>query len=263
MSVVISFANIRGKVGKTTIALSMADAFSREKLSVLVVDTDPQAKATSLLYRDDVPPAPIESLLDGRTPIVESVIQNTSIIGVHLIGASLKLMNLERRWRQIFTDPFLLRNALKPAQDVYDVIIVDTPPSLGFLSANALAASDFVFIPVASDSKLSLSGADDMRGFLNEARAANPALTVGGAILTKHDGRRMVSKLVAGTAREFFGSALEASIPPTDDLRKAQANGQTILQYDIDHAVSASFKLLANEIMAVTALSAKTAEVAN
>lgn len=263
MSIVISFANLKGKVGKTTIALSMADAFFREKLSVLVVDTDPQAKVTSLLFGDDVPPAPIEGLLDGRTPIVESVIQNTSIPGVHLIGATLKLMSLERRWRQIFTDPFLLRNALKPAHEVYDVIIVDTPPSLGFLTANALAASDFVFVPVASDSKLSLSGADDMRSFLREARDANPALTVGGAILTKHDARRMISKLVAGTAKEFFGNALAASIPPTDDLRKAQANGQTILQYDIDHAVSASFKLLAREVMAVTSLSAKTAEAVN
>ncbi|MBB3261195.1 cellulose biosynthesis protein BcsQ [Paraburkholderia bannensis] len=96
-----------------------------------------------------------------------------------------------------------------------------------------------------------------MLEFIKDARNANPRLTFGGAILTKHDGRQKICKIVAGAVKDYYGCVLESSIPPTNSIVKAQAAGNTILQYDGDDPVSHDFKQMALEIMAITGLAAK------
>ncbi len=253
---IISFANHKGGVAKTTLTINVADALAREGLDVLVVDLDPQANVTSLLYSaEESPGVPIEQVLSGTTSIAQAVIEQTNIEGVHLIGASLKLANLERQLQSTpFASTSLLAQKLVPVIRVYDVIILDTPPALSFLTANALAASDFVFSPLASGSKLSLVGADDLVAFIQQAKTANPRLTFGGAILTKHDARKKVCKLVQGAAGEYYDRVLKATMPATTDVDKGQIVNRTVLQLERDSNVSRAVVEIAREIMEITGL---------
>jgi chromosome partitioning protein len=253
---VFSYANHKGGVCKTTLTVCLADAFSREGYRVLVLDLDPQGNATRLLYSfDDAPPIPLERLLDGTTSIAEAILQNTRIDNVHLIGSTLKLANLEDEMRRTpFSATTMIRTALEPVRDVYDVILLDTPPALNFLTANALAASNMVFVPIESGSKLSLLGTDDMLRFIAQAKRANPGLEFGGAILTKHDARKTMCKLAAASIEGYYNKVLQATLPPSTDIHKAQAAGQTILQYDREHTASRNVVAMAREMATLAGL---------
>lgn len=260
MSKTIVLANHKGGVCKTTLTLSLADAFSRDGLSVLVVDMDPQANATSLLYSTQEPPAtPIEKVLDDSSSIAEAILQNTKIDGVHLIGSTIRLHNLDREMAQTpFSSTSALSDKLKAVADVYDVILIDSPPALNHLTANALTAADAVFVPVVSGSKMSLLGTDDLVRFIKLANRSNPRLRFGGAILTHHDARKTMCKIGAGAIKSFYPHVLDATFPPTTDMLKAQAAGQTILQFDRDHTASRNVIAMAREIAGLTGLTPKT-----
>jgi chromosome partitioning protein len=253
---IFAFANHKGGVAKTTLTINIADALAREGLDVLVIDLDPQSNVTSLLYSaEESPGVPIEQVLAGTTSIAQAVIEKTNIDRVHLIGSSLKLANLERQLQSTpFASTSLLAQKLVPVVKVYDVIILDTPPALSFLTANALAASDYVFAPLSSGSKLSLVGADDLVAFIHQAKVANPKLNFGGAILTKHDNRKKVCRLVQGAASEYYDRVLESTMPATTDVDKGQIVNRTVLQLERDSNVSRAVVAIAREIMEITGL---------
>jgi chromosome partitioning protein len=263
MAKIVAVVNHKGGVNKTFLCTSGADALAREGLSVLVVDFDPQAHATALIYSfAELPSRPIERVLAGQSTISEAIITETRIPGVHLLGATLKLANLERE--VLAANPFiatrLLAEKLSRIADGYDVILIDCPPSLGLLSANALAAADMVIVPVESGSKLSLIGADDVLDFIHQAKTANPKLTFGGAVLTKHDGRKQVCRIVANEVKASFESVFETALPESTDVKKAQLVGKTIMQYDKDHTVSRVTVRLMRELMDKLGLARKNVE---
>lgn len=259
MAQIISLANHKGGVCKTTLSVSLSDAFARDGLDVLLVDLDPQSNATRLAYSfDETPSVTIERVLDGTASVAEAIVEKTNIEGVHMIGSTLKLAVLERQLQQTpFSSTTLLRSKLAALQDVYDVIVLDTPPALNFLTANALAASNSVLVPIESGSKLSLLGTDDMLEFIKQARNANPTLRFGGAILTKHDERKKMCKITSAAVRDYYAEVLSASLPQTTDIHKAQAAGQTILQYDREHTASRQIINMSREIMQGLGLASK------
>lgn len=263
MAKIITLANHKGGVCKTTLSSALSDALAREGFDVLLIDLDPQANATRLVYSfEEAPAVPIERVLDGSASVAEAIIQETRIDGVHMIGSTLKLASLERQLQQTpFSSTSLLATRLLAVDKAYDVIVLDTPPALNFLTANALAASDSVLVPIESGSKLSLLGTDDMLAFISQARSANPRLRFGGAILTKHDARMKMCKITAGAVRDYYESVLEATLPPTTDVHKAQAGGQTILQYDRDHTASRQVVTMAREIAEKVGLTKEAANV--
>ena len=172
---ILVFANHKGGVAKTTLTVNVADALARDGYSILFIDLDPQGNATQLIYGyDETPAVTIEQMLAGKESIAAAIVEKTTIPGVALIGATLKLAKLER---ELQTTPFsstsLLLQKLHSVKDVFDVVIIDTPPALSFLTANALAAADIVFVPVESGSKLALVGTDDMIEFVNQAKSVN------------------------------------------------------------------------------------------
>lgn len=264
MSKVIALANHKGGVCKTTLSLNLADALARDGLSVLLVDLDPQGNATKLAYSfDSAPNVTVERVLSGAASTPEAIQQTTKIDGVHLIGATLKLARLERDLQSTpFSSTSLLRKMLGTVSDIYDVVILDTPPSLNFLTANALAAAHAVFVPIESGSNLSLFGSDDMQEFIGQARQANPDLVFGGAILTKHDKRMTACKLIANALPSYYERVLTATVPPTTEIHKAQLLGKTMLQADREHVASRAFVAIAREIAAIVGLS-KEKEAAN
>lgn len=253
---VIAFANHKGGVGKTTLSVSISDALGREGFDVLLVDLDPQGNTTQLTYSfDETPSVTVERVLDGSAPAASAIVEKTRIEGVHLIGSTLKLASLERQLQlSAFSSTSIVSERLKPLFSAYDVIVLDTPPSLGFLTANALAASDYVFVPVESGSKLSLLGTDDMLDFVKQARGVNHRLHLGAAILTRHDQRKKMCRITAGAIREYYDRVLENTFPAAADIHKAQAVGQTILQFDRDHTASKQVVGMAREIIKICSL---------
>jgi chromosome partitioning protein len=256
---VIVFANHKGGVGKTSLAVSTADALARDGFEVLLVDLDPQANATQLLYSfDSVPSITIEKVLDGSANLANAIIEETRVSGVHLIGSTLKLASLER---QLLSTPYastaLLYNKLKPILPLYDIVIIDTPPALSYLTANALSAGDFVFVPIESGNKLALMGAEDMKDFIAGGREANSRLKLGGAVLTCHDGRKKVCQLTAVAVGDYYDAVCETMIPQSVDMQKAHALGKTPLQLDRDSPTSKAIVALAREIEHVAGLKPK------
>lgn len=252
----IVFANHKGGVAKTTLSVNAADAFAREGLSVLFVDLDPQGNATQLIYGyDESPSITVEKVLGGKGSIGSALVEKTRIPGVSLIGATLKLAKLER---ELLTAPFsstsLLAHKLQGIKEVFDVVVVDTPPALSFLTANALAAADWVFVPVESGSKLALVGTDDMIEFVEQAKEVNSKLNLGGAILTKHDGRKKLCKITQAVIGDYFDIVLNHCLPQSADVGKSQLAGQTVLQYDRECTCARELAEIARQIIEIAGL---------
>lgn len=258
----IAFSNHKGGVAKTSLSVNVADALARDGYSVLFVDLDPQGNGTQLVYGyDETPSITIEQVLAGKESIAAAIVDKTQIPGVSLIGATLKLARLERDLQLTpFASTSILLTKLQSVRDVFDVIILDTPPALSFLTANALAAADCVFVPVESGSKLALVGTDDMLEFVSQAKTVNPRLKLGGAVLTKHDGRKKLCKITQAVIGDYFDTVLGHVLPQSADIGKSQAVGQTVLQYDRECTASREVVEIAREIATIAGLTKEAAE---
>lgn len=258
----IAFSNHKGGVAKTSLSVNIADALARDGYSVLFVDLDPQGNGTQLVYGyDETPAITIEQVLAGKESIAAAIVDKTQIPGVSLIGATLKLARLERDLQLTpFASTSILLTKLQSVRDVFDVIILDTPPALSFLTANALAAADCVFVPVESGSKLALVGTDDMLEFVSQAKTVNPRLKLGGAVLTKHDGRKKLCKITQAVIGDYFDTVLGHVLPQSADIGKSQAVGQTVLQYDRECTASREVVEIAREIATIAGLTKEAAE---
>lgn len=256
MAKVIAFANHKGGVRKTTTAVCTADALSRDGYKVLLVDMDPQGHATALAYSmHSAPSSAVEQVLDGSITVAAAIIESPTVPGVHLIGATLNLINLENQLRQTpFSSTLLVRDMLERVSSMYDVIILDTGPALNFLTANALAAADAVFVPIESGSSLSMIGMKDLLRFIKDAQRVNPNLAFGGAILTMHDARKTLCQLTAASINETFGKVLSASLPVSEAMRQAQAIGKTILATDRESTAARKVVEIAREIATIVGL---------
>lgn len=259
MSKVICFANHKGGVRKSTLAVSVSDAMARDGHRVLLLDLDPQANATKMVYSfDEAPASPVELVLEGKVSIGQAIIAATRIEGVHLLGATLKLSNVEQDMKQTpFSSTARVRDMLEKVAHLYDVIVIDTGPALNFLTGNALVASDAVFVPIESGSKLSLIGTDDLLRFIKQATIVNARLKFGGVILTMHDARKVLCQMTEVSVQEVFGHMLESSLPVSEPVRQAQAMGKTILGHDRQNVAARQIRKMAREIAAIVGLEQK------
>lgn len=250
MSRIISLCNQKGGVGKSTTAQNLAVFLAALGRRVLLVDMDPQANTTSGVGLN---PRRIEKsvyhALIGATP-AEEIIKKTSVMSLDVLpansalaGAAIELVDMKRR-------EYKLKEVLEPVRKKYDFIIVDSPPSLGLLTLNALTASQKTIIPVQCE-YYALEGLADVLGTIQLVNTnLKTKISIMGALLTMYDRKSKLHRAVAKEIRRKFpGYVFEAIVPRNVSLAEAPSFGQTILQYDPYSHGAKAYRQLAEEIL--------------
>jgi chromosome partitioning protein len=248
---VISVANQKGGVGKTTTAVNLSASLAASEQKTLVIDCDPQGNTTSgfgfpksparkTLYHTLILDEPIDRIL------LHTQVEGLDIIpsDKNLVGAAVELVNMDER-------EFKLRPIVNALRTRYDYIVMDCPPALDLLTLNALAASDSVLVPIQCE-YLALEGVSELLDTLMRLRRSiNASLEIEGILLTMYDERTTLSRQVAADLRSFFGAQVFASVIPRNvRLAEAPSHGKPVMFYDIHSKGAESYFQLAKEIIA-------------
>lgn len=250
MGQVYALANQKGGVGKTTTAVNVAAFLAAAGRSVLLVDCDPQANATSSLGIDKMALArSMYDVLIGAESLA-SLTMLTRCKGLDLApsspvlsGAEVELVNLPDR-------EYRLRQALQDIRTRYDFVLVDTPPSLGMLTLNALTAADGVIIPVQCE-YLPLEGLTQLLRTIDLVQQSlNPNLEIRGVVLTLYDARTNLGREVIEEVRRYFPSVVfDSVIPRSVKLSEAPGYGEPISAYAPDSAGGQAYAALSSELL--------------
>ena len=229
MAATIAVANQKGGVGKTTTTANLANALARHGLRVLVIDTDPQANLTSGLGVDGVVQQSVaDALLQRDIELPRYRVEDASGIAIDLVPATPELATVEIALQTKLGREMRLREHLMRVAPEYDYILIDTPPSLGVLTLNALVAADWVIIPTEARF-FSLQGLQMLNESIEEVTFLNPRLKILGVVLSKFDRRLREEKTVAEFLRERWGARVFASdIPTNSKILEAASAGISV-----------------------------------
>ncbi len=247
---IYSIANQKGGVGKTTTAVNLAAFLAARKARVLIIDADPQSNATSSvglsLTDDDLS---LYDALINKVPLVE-IVKPTSRERLFIVPAAPDLAAAEVELVQWLARETLLQKALQPICTDYDFILVDTPPSLGLLTVNALTASAGVIIPVQCE-YLPLEGLGQLIRTINLVRESlNPTLAVAGVVMTMYDSRTNLAADVVNEVRQHFPAEIFKTIIPRNvRLSEAPSYGEDILAYAPGSIGSHAYQALTEELL--------------
>lgn len=248
MSKVIAVLNQKGGVGKTTSTINIAAALAKSGKSVLVIDLDPQANATSGLgiNRDEVNNSIYEVMVSGTTA-ADSIIK-TRIDDLYILPAKTTLAAAEQELVSVMSRESVLKSSLGTL--AFDYVLIDCPPSLGLLSINALTYADSVLIPVQTEF-YALEGLGLLMQTIQRVQAGlNPDLKLLGVVMTMVDARNSLSAQVISEVKKHFGEfVFQTFIPRNVRLAEAPSFGKTVFEHDKWSKGARAYKALAKEIL--------------
>jgi len=250
MGKVISLANQKGGVGKTTTAINLGASLAVLEKKTLIIDADPQANATSGTGFDlkKVKTSIYECLIDEVNPkriVLNSEMENLDLVPSHidLVGAEIEMLNVPER-------EFRLKKVVEQIKDDYDYVLIDCSPSLGLITVNALTASDSVILPVQCE-YFALEGLGKLLNTIKIIQnRLNPELEIEGFLLTMYDARLRLSNQVVEEVRKHFQQMVfETIIQRNIKLSEAPSYGQPAILYDAESRGAVNYLNLATELI--------------
>ena len=247
---VIAIANQKGGVGKTTTAINLSAALACAGKKVLLIDLDPQGNSSLTFLAHDAIEVSIYELLTDSQIVRESVIRSTALPGLDILPSRISLAKFESKLIGEFDAPFRLKDRIDGLGDSYEYIVIDTPPTLGLITVNALVASDYLIVPI-QPSYFALEGTDDLLDTVEKVRARpNPNLKVLGVLITLLDKRTTLAKDIHEQIRQVFGEKVfNTVISKSVRLEESPAYKESIFTFAPNSTGAVEYASLCEEVM--------------
>ncbi len=247
MAKIIAIANNKGGVGKSTTTANLGAALALKGQRVLVVDTDPQANLTAALLDIDEKPIEVsiyDAMSGSATLPIHHVLPNLDIVPADIALAAAEIDLVSRRARE-----FVLKKLLSPVVGNYDFVLIDCAPSLGLITLNVLSMADSVLIPLTGEA-LPMRGLAMLDNYISDVVAdLNPALHVGGVVVTRFNNRKLNTVVLSTIAERYGDKVLKSRIRENISIAEAPLAHCSIFEYAPDSNGAADYMALATEIL--------------
>ncbi|HEY7910957.1 MAG TPA: ParA family protein [Blastocatellia bacterium] len=247
---VIAIANQKGGVGKTTTAINLSAALARTGKKVLLIDLDPQANSTLTFLDPYSFERSVYEMLTEPEVRSEDVVRSSTVSGLDILPSRISLAKFESKLIGEFDAPFRLKDRIEGLIKTYDYIVIDTPPTLGLITVNALVASNYLIVPI-QPSYFALEGTDDLLETVEKVKARpNPNLQVLGVVITMLDKRTTLAKDIQEQIRQVFGDKVFGTvISKSVRLEESPAYKETIFTFAPASSGASEYSSLCQEVM--------------
>jgi chromosome partitioning protein len=248
---ILAITNQKGGVGKTTTAINLSSALASKGLRTLLIDLDPQANSSmSFLDVREISKTVYDALTEKDVHLADVVQPVMKVANLHVVPSSIALAKIESKLLGEIDSHYRLRDEVELVKDAYDFVVIDTPPTLGIITVNALVAATHVLVPIQS-SYFALEGTDDLLETIDKIKVrANPQLQILGAVITMYDKRTVLAKDIHDQIRRVFGDKLfETVITKSVRLEESPAYRESIFTFAPRSSGAYEYYRLSEEVL--------------